>query len=626
MNNTQYPLLSGIRGPEDVRKMTLAELEALCGEIRGVLIETVPRTGGHLASNLGVVELSTALLYTLDLTKDKLIYDVGHQSYAHKLLTGRFEQFDSLRAYGGLSGFQNRDESPYDFFQTGHASTSVSAAIGFARAAKLRGEDGCFVAVTGDGALTGGMIYEALNDGGATELPLLVVINDNEMSIGKNVGVIPQSLSNLRLKKGYIKAKGVYHRILTHLPFANAVNGFLSRCRDRLKRVLIPETILDHFGFEFLGTVDGNDLNALIHAFLYAKSQKHPVLIHAKTKKGKGDPASAEDPEKYHSVPRELSEGEEKPDSSFSREFGSVLTSLASDDARICAVTAAMPSGTGLIPFREAHPDRFFDVGIAEEHAMSMSAALSLGGMKPVFAIYSTFLQRAFDQLLNDAALQRADMTLAIDRSGLALDDGMTHNGIYDVGYLALIPGLSLYAPANYAELRSMLEYAVKSKGLTAVRYAKGAEGCFKLDTFTSRSDTVRLEEGTDLTIVSYGMSTNKALSVTQALRDAGIHADLFKLNRVVPVNAGEILSSVKKTGFFVMIEEVVREGGAGEKLLSLMTENHIVAESLVYALPQIVPHGDRDSLEKLCGIDDETIITQITEALETKHGRKDPS
>ena len=626
MDKKQYPLLSGISGPDDIRSMSLEDLESLCGEIRGVLTEIVPRTGGHLASNLGIVEISTALLYTLDLSKDKLIYDVGHQSYAHKLLTGRFGRFDTLRAYGGLSGFQNRDESPYDFFQTGHASTSVSAAIGFARAAKLRGEDGCFVAVTGDGALTGGMIYEALNDGGATELPLLVVINDNEMSIGKNVGVIPESLSKLRLKKGYIKAKGVYHRILTHIPFANAVNNFLSRIRDRVRRVLIPETILDHFGFEFLGTVDGNDLNALIHAFRYAKSQKHPVLIHARTKKGKGDPASVEDPEKFHSVPRELSDGEEKPESSFSKEFGRALTALAANDGRICAVTAAMPSGTGLIAFRDAHPDRFFDVGIAEEHAMSMSSALSLGGMKPVVAIYSTFLQRAFDQLLNDAALQHADLTLAIDRSGLGLDDGMTHNGIYDVGYLSMIPGLSLYAPSDYAELRSMLAYTVKQKGLTAVRYPKGPEGRFQEDTFTAGGNTVRLEEGSDLTLVSYGMSVNKALSVARALDEKGIRADVFKLNRVFPADAEEILESIRKTGLFVMIEEVVREGGAGEKILASMAERRIDAGSLIFALPETVPHGDRCSLEKLCGIDDETIIEKITAAWGSGHGRKDPS
>ena len=621
MNNKPYPLLSGIRNPEDLRAMSLDQLGALCKEIRSVLIESVPRTGGHLASNLGIVELSTALLYTLDLSRDKLIYDVGHQSYAHKLLTGRFERFDTLRSFGGLSGFQNRDESPYDFFQTGHASTSVSAAIGFARAAKLRGEEGCFVAVTGDGALTGGMIYEALNDGGTTELPLLVIINDNEMSIGKNVGVIPQSLSNLRLKKGYIKAKGAYHRLISHLPFANGLNTFLSRIRDRLKRVLIPETILDHFGFEFLGTVDGNDLNALIHAVNYAKTQKHPVLIHARTQKGKGDPASCRDPEKYHSVPRELAEGEEKPASSFSREFGKKLTELASEDQSLCAVTAAMPSGTGLIPFRDAYPDRFFDVGIAEEHAMTMSSALALGGMKPVVAIYSTFLQRAFDQLLNDAALQRASMTIAIDRSGLALDDGMTHNGIYDVGYLSLIPGLSLYAPADYAELRSMLAYVVKEKGLTAIRYAKGSEGIFKADTFTDGAASVRLEGGTRLTLVSYGMAINKAVRIAETLRKSGLDADLYKLNRVIPLDGEEILASCERTGLLVVIEEVVYAGGAGEKLASMMAERGIRAGFLCFALPEIVPHGDRASLEKLVGFDDGTIVSGIKEKLAENHG-----
>ena len=616
MDKNQYPLLSGIRGPEDIQSMSLDRLNALCEEIRSVLIETVPRTGGHLASNLGIVELSAALLYTLDLNKDKLIYDVGHQSYAHKLMTGRFEQFDTLRSFGGLSGFQNREESPYDAFQTGHASTSVSAAIGFARAAKLRGEDGCFVAVTGDGALTGGMIYEALNDGGASDLPILVIINDNEMSIGKNVGVIPESLSKLRLKKGYIRAKGVYHRILSHFPFANGINSFLGRLRDRLKRVLIPETILDHFGFEFLGTVDGNDLNALIHAVSYAKTQRHPVLIHARTQKGKGDPDSIKDPEKYHSVPRVHGEGDEKPSSSFSAEFGKKLVELASSDEKLCAVTAAMPGGTGLIPFREKYPDRFFDVGIAEEHAVTMSSALSLGGMKPVVAIYSTFLQRAFDQLLNDAALQKASMTLAIDRSGLALDDGMTHNGIYDVGYLSLIPGLSLYAPANYAELRSMLAFIVKENGLTAIRYPKGAEGDCKEDCFTAFAPTYRMREGDRVTLVSYGTSVNKALAVADRLAEAGISTDLYKLNRVIPIDGESILRSAEKTGLLAVIEEVVEEGSAGEKLAAMMTERKIAANFLSFALPPIVQHGDRESLEKLCGLDTDTISNRIKDAL----------
>ncbi|MBE7000434.1 MAG: 1-deoxy-D-xylulose-5-phosphate synthase [Ruminococcaceae bacterium] len=611
INSENATILPTIRHPDDIKRLSLEEMTHLCGEIRSFLQSSVRVTGGHLASNLGIVELSCALVYTLDFTCDKLVYDVGHQCYTHKLLTGRYADFDSLRSFGGLSGFQSPNESIFDFFQTGHASTSISAVIGFARAAKLRGEKGCFVAVCGDGSLTGGMVYEALNDGGDTDLPIVVIINDNEMSIGKSVGVIPHKLSALRLKKGYIRAKRRYHLVMDHLP---RLSRFLNRTKEKLKDVLLPHTILDEFGFDFLGTVDGNDLTSLIHALQYAKAQNHPVLLHARTIKGLGDKPSVSNPEKYHSVPRELPDT--TPSGSFSKEFGKELVKLGAEEPSLCVITAAMPKGTGTYLFGESYPDRYFDVGIAEEHAVTMAGALSMGGMNPVVAIYSTFLQRSFDQLLNDVALQNSTLHLAIDRCGIACDDGMTHNGIYDVGYLSLIPGLSLYAPSNFAELRDMLRFTVKEKGLTAVRYAKGGEGEFKANCFTGKEPFVELGDPGDYVILSYGIAINKAISVANSLKNEGISVSIIKLNRLFPFETESLLSALSNRSGIFVIEDVVREGSIGEKLAFLLLERGIHTKYRAFALPGIIPHGDLDSLEKLIGFDNSTIIHSIREAI----------
>jgi len=607
--------LPDINGPEDVKKLNIDELKTLCDEIRVFLRQQIRLTGGHLASNLGIIELSAALVYTLDLNEDKLIYDVGHQSYAHKLLTGRYDRFSGLRSFGGISGFQSPTESPYDFFQTGHASTSISAAIGFARAAGLTGKKCCSVAVVGDGAFTGGMIYEALNDGGATELPVIVILNDNEMSIGKNVGVIHQKLSEMRLKKEYIDAKGQYHRIMSHIPGGASLNKVFTRTKEHIKHAVMQPCVLDCFGFEFLGTVDGNDLTALIHAIEYAKSQEHPVLIHAKTKKGLGDTDSLNDPEAFHSVPRDRNGKVSKP-SSFSKEFGKTMIQLGNEDPKLVAVTAAMPGGTGLSGFQTCFPDRFIDVGIAEEHAVTMATAMAMGGARPVVALYSTFLQRAFDQLLNDAALQKVPLTLAIDRAGMALDDGITHNGIFDVGYLSLIPGIKLYAPSNYAELKNMLKKAIYDDALTAVRYQKGSEGELTEDCFEDGKTTTLLHSGKQMTVVSYGMEMNKAISVVDFLEKDHIGCDLFKINRIWPLDDGEIAESCKKTGRLLVIEDVVESGSVGRALAESLQKKSIKISFLHIYLPGILPHGNRTSLEKLTGTDVECILKRTYEEL----------
>jgi len=608
-------ILPSIKGPEDVKKLNINELHTLCNEIRSFLGQQIRLTGGHLSSNLGIVELSAALVYCLDLNKDQLIYDVGHQSYAHKLLTGRYDRFSGLRSFGGISGFQNPSESSFDFFQTGHASTSISAAIGFARAARLNHQDCCSVAVIGDGAFTGGMVYEALNDGGATDLPIVVILNDNDMSIGKNVGVIHQRLSEMRLKKGYINAKGRYHRVMSNIPGGEALNKVFTSAKEHIKHALMQPCILDCFGFEFLGTVDGNDISALIDAIEYAKRQGHPVLIHAKTKKGLGDEDSLQDPETFHSVPRDRNGKASKP-SSFSKEFGRSMLRLAEKDPLIVAITAAMPSGTGLSAFQLTYPDRFIDVGIAEEHAVTMATSMTMGGAKPVVALYSTFLQRAFDQLLNDAALQKVPLTLAIDRAGMALDDGITHNGIFDVGYLSLIPGLKLYAPSNYAELDSMLWEAISDNCLTAVRYQKGSEGSLIENCFIHKEPSKLLRKGDRLTIVSYGMEINKALDIADTLLSESVDCDVFKLNRIWPLEAKDILTSCQRTGKLVVLEDVVEAGSVGLALSELLQREHVSVAFLHFYLPGILPHGDRESLENLTGTSRKIVLERIHKEL----------
>ncbi|MDR0293559.1 MAG: 1-deoxy-D-xylulose-5-phosphate synthase, partial [Oscillospiraceae bacterium] len=497
-------------------------LELFCSDIRSFLIHNVSKTGGHLASNLGVVELTVALHRVFDTSRDRIVFDVGHQCYVHKLLTGRRDGFAKLRALGEMSGFPRPSESVHDAFVTGHASTSVSAALGMARARTLLGEDYRCVAVLGDGALTGGLAYEGLNDAGQSGEPLIVVLNDNGMSIRKNVGGVARHLANLRLKPQYVRAKNVTHRFLDPLPGGKAVGRVIHRGKEILKDALIPGSLFSHMGFEYLGPADGHDIRTVAYLLRRAAAMKKPVLIHLVTQKGRGYAFSERNPSAYHGVRQfHIDSGEALNDGgpSFSRCFGECLASLAGADSRVVAVTAAMQSGAGLDLFARRFPKRFFDVGIAEEHAVTMAAAMAKQGLRPVVAIYSTFLQRSYDQIVHDVALQNLPVIFAVGHAGLCGEDGETHQGIFDPLFLSAIPNMTLWAPASFAELREMLSRALAHDGPVAIRYPKGGEGLFRGDA----PALCALKPGRDATIVTYGVMVNTALAAAERLESAGI-------------------------------------------------------------------------------------------------------
>lgn len=573
-NQTRYGLLDREDLPSILGTLSKDNLDELCSEIRQFLLDHVSQTGGHLASNLGVVELTVALHRCFDTSKDRLIFDVGHQCYTHKLLTGRRDGFDNLRQFGGMSGFLKPAESPHDACITGHASGSVSAALGMAHARTLLGEDYAVVAVIGDGALTGGMAYEALNSAGASGEPLIVVLNDNNMSIDKNVGGISKHLSRLRVRPQYLRMKKDVKQALDHVPGGeNAVN-FISKSKRAVKSVVLPSSMFEQMGFTYIGPVDGHDILSLCELLEVARSLRKPVLIHALTKKGKGYSYAEQKPEKYHGVSQfDVSTGLplKATGKNFSAVFGEEMVRLAAENEKICAVTAAMPSGTGLSAFAKAYPNRFFDVGIAEEHAVTMSAGMAKQGLRPVCALYSTFLQRSYDQLIHDVAIDKVPILLAIDRAGIVGEDGATHNGVFDVGFLRQIPGIRLLAPSSFAELRAMLRQAVAyTAGPIALRYPRGGEGAYRED--HSESYGVCLREGTQVVLVSYGIMINEALQAADILRKNDISAAVYKINELTADFPAELLQRIAACKRAAVIEDVVHAGGIGQALAEALT------------------------------------------------------
>lgn len=473
-----YSILDSIQNGSDIKKIPEEFLPQLCSELRAAILDTVSKNGGHLASSLGAVELIVALHRVLDLPDDKLIFDVGHQAYAHKLLTGRKESFSTLRKEGGVSGFPKREESPYDAFNTGHASTSISAGIGILRGQRLSGDKSKVVCLVGDGALTGGLSYEAMDDAGESKLPLIVVLNDNEMSISRNVGALSRSLSHWRTSRGYTAFKQKLEDRLDHGASGRFISKHLSSFKNRIKRFVLSNTFFEELGFKYLGPIDGHDVRQLIRVFTEACSLDRPVVVHTVTAKGKGYAFAEKDPQKFHGVgPFDPKTGEllHAPVRSCSDVFSETLCRLAASDERICALTAAMPQGTGLDKFEKAFPDRFFDVGIAEEHAVTMAAGLAAAGKRPVVAVYSSFLQRAADEVFHDVCLQDLPVVFAVDRAGLVGQDGETHNGLLDVALFKSMPNLEIYAPASYAGLKTLLEHCVKRDGPSLIRYCRGA-------------------------------------------------------------------------------------------------------------------------------------------------------
>lgn len=585
--------LEKIGSPADVKKLNTAELYALAGEIRQKLIQVVSQNGGHLASNLGAVELTLALHKTFTTPKDAIVWDVGHQCYTHKMLTGRLSRIDTIRTEGGLSGFPKPYESEHDAFVAGHASTSISAALGLSEAKRLQGDEGYVVAVIGDGALTGGMAYEALNNSGKTPGNLIVILNDNEMSISKSVGSVANYLSDIRTKPAYYRFKDRLSNTLEHTPVVGKqVKEVLQNSKSRLKTMIYHTTFFEDWGFDYLGPIDGHDIDKLCAAMERAKRLARPVVIHVATQKGKGYSKAEENPGAYHGVPSfDLEKG--NPDisleNSFSSAFGKSLVKLALKDSRICAITAAMKYATGLQFFKHKYPNRFYDVGIAEQHAVTFASGLATGGLLPVFAVYSTFLQRSFDQILHDTALQGAHVVFAIDRAGLVGQDGETHQGIYDVSLLTQVPGMQIFSPVNYRELSQCLRHCIyEIEGPCALRYPRGKEDESLPVSDTDLKKGYQLQKcGSNRLVVTYGRVFSQVLAAT-----AEQPADILRLCRIWPVS-DEMLDMMQQYDHLYLVEEGIRAGGVAATIAAALMERGYRGEVRIRAIDNgIVPQA----------------------------------
>lgn len=620
----RYGILDTITSPADLRGLSYDTLNVLCASLREFIVDSVSRTGGHLASNLGVVELAVALEREFDSSRDRIIYDVGHQSYVHKILTGRRDRFDTLRQYGGLSGFMKPEESVTDPCVTGHASDSVSVALGMAHARTLRNQKYHVVAVIGDGALTGGMAYEALSNAGTSGEPLLVVLNDNNMSIAQNVGGLSRHLARLRVNSRYLRAKVRVKERLARIPGGAAVTRAISRAKARIKSFVLPTSLFEQMGFIYLGPVDGHNLKSVCELLAQAKKIKKPVLLHVITQKGRGYAPSEQEPEKYHGVSRfdpvsGAFAADKKED--FSACFGRELCAFAEKDARICAITAAMPSGTGLTRFASRFPSRFFDVGIAEEHAVAMAAGMAAQGLVPVVAMYSTFLQRAYDQLVHDVAIEGLHVVFCVDRAGIVGADGATHNGVLDIAFLRSIPGMKVYCPSNFSELRSMMTRAVYHEdGPVAIRYPRGGEGAFRKDTAQEVLACVREAPGHTVTLLTHGVMVNEALAAAELLEKKQIHAQVYKANQIGSGLAQAFAEKQSElSGWCVVIEDNVQSGGLGEWVAGRRASR----TDLLNTGDRFLPHGGVDEVYRHCGIDAEGIVAFVVNQSKRKENSR---
>ena len=612
-------VLENIHSPADVKRLTEKQTELLCIELRQFLIEQISRTGGHLASNLGAVELTVAIHRVFDTSTDRLVFDVGHQCYVHKALTGRRELFATLRQFGGLSGFPKPYESVHDAFVAGHASNSVSAALGMARARTLQGEHYNVLALIGDGALGGGLSFEGLNDAGASGEPLIVILNDNGMSINENVGGVARLLRRARTRPGYLRFKRTYRRVMKKHPHAYEE---LHRLKERIKARLLPSGIFDDLGFYYIGPVDGHDEKALETTLRWAKDLHRPVVVHVVTVKGKGYAPAEADPQTYHGVnPFDRKTGVTTvPANDFPAAFGASAIALAEKDPTVCAVTAAMEHGTGLSEFARRFPNRYFELGIAEEHAAAMCAGMAKQGLTPIFAVYSTFLQRSYDMLIENIGLMGLHVVLAVDRAGLVGRDGVTHQGSFDIAYLGSVPNMTVYAPASFCELDSMLSIAVREKsGPVALRYPRGGEGAYTDD--HSREDSTVLRSGGDVTIVTYGISVNAALAAAEMLSADGIRAEVIKLNRLLPLAPETVRESLRKTGRFIMAEEACRSGSLGTLLLADAAANGISLRGarLLDLGSGVIKHASVRELQHCLHLDADGIAAAAKEILHEK-------
>ncbi len=604
-----YNYLGNINSPEELKKLSEKELTQLCEEIRDVLINTVSKNGGHLASNLGVVELTVALHRIFNAPEDSIIFDVGHQCYVHKLLTGRYEVFSTIRKENGLSGFMRPDESVYDPFITGHASNSLAAAFGISKANELSGKNANAVAVIGDGAMTGGLAFEALNNIGGSKSKMIVVLNDNKMSISGNVGSFSKHLKKIRLKPAYYRFKRGTQFFLKSVPLVGIpIYKLISGIKKSLIRQVYQNNIFETMGFKYIGPVDGHDIEKLETAMKIAKTHSSPCLIHVVTVKGKGYSFAEEQPGTYHGVSAfDTHDGlVMKNSKNFSSVCGETLCELAEKDSRVCAITAAMAIGTGLDRFADKHTERFFDVGIAEEYATTFAAGLAAAGMRPYFAVYSSFLQRAYDQIIHDTAIAGLPVCFLVDRAGIVGDDGETHQGVFDAAFLSTVPGMTVFSPASYSELKDCLEKSLSFSGPVAIRYPRGKE---KMPYLCDSAEFSVFNNGGKVALVTYGIISSNALEASKTLKENGILNDFIKLNQIYPVSEKlcKKLSEYEKVYFF---EEGIKSGGISEHIIS---KAGLKNYSITAIEDKFVPAMSIDAAHKKFGLDSESIIRLIS-------------
>ena len=629
-------VLDQINTSYDIKKLDLEELERLCHEIRGEIISTVSKTGGHLASSLGVVELTTVLHYVFDFPRDKLVWDVGHQSYAHKLLTGRKDRFHTLRQYEGISGFPKRDESPYDAFDSGHSGTSISSALGMAEARRLKGEEGKIIAVIGDGSMTAGLAFEGLNQTGHIDQDLIVILNDNEMSISRNVGALSSYLNRLMTGQFVNRFRNDMKDFLETLPgIGKSVLRFAKQAEESLKGLLMPGLLFEELGLKYIGPIDGHRLDYLIETFQNIKKLRGPILVHVITKKGKGYPPAETNPDRFHGVPPFVIEtgelrNDQKNPPTYTEVFGETLCQLARENKRLIAITAAMQNGTGLEEFARRFPDRFYDIGIAEQHAVTFAAGLALEGMKPVVAIYSTFLQRAYDQILQDVCLQNLPVIFALDRGGIVGEDGPTHHGLFDFSYLRHIPNIIVMVPKDEIEFQHMIKTATECPMPVAFRYPRGKGMGVRREVSLQSIDIGKgevLREGQDILIIAIGSTVYPSLRAAERLADLGIQAAVINSRFLKPLDGTLLCDWAKRTGKVLTVEENVLQGGFGSAVLELFQERGIFSIQVKrLGIPDtFVEHGPQTLLREKYGIDEKGIFKGVMkmfeeERLESSH------
>ena len=617
-------VLDQIQNVNDIKNLTEEEIDTLQDEIRTFLVESIAKTGGHLASNLGVIELTMALHLSFDLTKDKIVWDVGHQSYTHKILTGRKDGFEHLREYGGMSGFPKTEECEADSFNTGHSSTSISAGLGLAEAREITGQDYFVISVIGDGALTGGMAFEALNNASRMKTNFIIVLTDNNMSISENVGGLNKYLNDFRTADAYMDLKDGVVNSLSKIPvYGDRIVRKIRNAKSGIKQLFVPGMFFEEMGITYLGPVDGSNIKAMRRAFAEAKRVRGPVLVHVLTKKGNGYVPAERHPARFHgTAPFDIETGvplHKQSKAHYTDVFSTVMKKMGEREPKLVAITAAMTDGTGLKRFRNLYPERFFDVGIAEEHAVTFAAGMAKSGLKPVFAVYSSFLQRAYDQILHDVCLQNLPVVFAIDRAGLVGKDGATHQGIFDLSYLATIPNLTIMAPKNKWELSDMLKFAIAADTPMAIRYPRG-DACDLWKEKRAPIESGKAEvlcEGTEVALFAIGSMVETAWKVMEKLQERGISATVVNARFAAPLDKECICGLAQKHRLLVTLEENVASGGMGEHVAALLMEEQSRIKLLRIAVPDtFVEHGDVDTLYRVLGMDADTVTNRICEGL----------